>query len=39
MEFEVDEYVGYELDDPEIYNQSGDATYINATKKEKLPVS
>ena len=39
VEFEVDEYVGYELDDPEMYNQSGDATYIYATIIEKLPVS
>lgn len=39
VEFEVDEYVGYELEDPEMNNQMGSATYIYATIIEKLPVS
>lgn len=39
VEFEVEEYVGYELDDPEMNNRIGSATYIYATIIEKLPVS
>ena len=38
VEFEPDEYVGYELDDPEMRNQRGDATYVYAIVIEKLPV-
>ena len=38
VEFDIDEYVGYELDDPEMYNHHGTATYIYATVIEKLPV-
>lgn len=38
VDFESEEYVGFELDDPEMRNQSGSATYIYATVIEKLPV-
>ena len=36
-EFEPDEYVGFELDDPSLQRQEGNATYIYAIIIEKVP--